>query len=200
MFRRIGQAVFFLILFYSCNIYAQTGIFVNLEGGWSKQSGLPSAHEIGANKVETKNFPAVRFGLGYIHDFNDVFGAGLEVGHGFYSKSKYRFTNSNKLDATSNITDFLGVFIFHKNKFDFFAKLGGNRHEIDISSNMNFRKETDIQPEIIAGLNYTLIPHLAVTLNYLHAFGHGGKKIKPNDCWKAPSLDAVMAGFWVTFF
>lgn len=188
------------LLLWQTSAYSQTGIFVNLEGGWVKKQGLPSTSEANAIKCKQHDFPAARLGVGYLHDFNSFIGAGLEAGHGIYNKYTYHLANGNKLDAESSVTDFMGILMFHIKKVDIFGTFGGNRHTLDVTKVAGAKGKRDIQPEMMLGANYTIMPHFAVTLNYLHTFRHKGATIKNDNTWVAPSLNAIMAGIWITFF
>jgi len=197
----LSRTIIFILLFIPVLTFAQTGIYFNLAGGWSQQYGLPSLTQINANNSKQNNFPVVRAGIGYLHDFNPSFGLGFEIGQGIYSKTVYHFSGGAKLTARSSISDFLGVLAWHVKKIDLLGKFGGNRHTNSVPKIFNARTQTDIQPEFILGMNYIITPHFALSLSYLHAFRHNKPAIIPyNNRWTAPSLNALLAGLTITFF
>lgn len=190
-----------ILLFVPLVSFAQTGIYFNLAGGWAAQHGLPSLADISASNSTQDNFPVGRASIGYLHDFNSSFGFGFEMGQGFYSKATYHFTSGAKLSARSSISDFLGAIVWHLKKIDLFGKFGGNRHTINITEIFNAGNQTDIQPEVMLGMNYIIKPHFALSLSYLHGFRHHTPAIVSyNNRWTPPGIDAFLAGFTVMFF
>jgi hypothetical protein len=196
------KLIIFILLFVPIIGLAETGVYMNLAGGWSTHHGLPTTAEINAtSSSQQDNFPIGRFGIGYLHDFNPSFGIGFEIGQGFYNKTVYHFSNGAKLTARSSIADFLGVLVWHLKKIDLLGKFGGNRHTINVTNIFNARDQTDIQPEMMLGANYIITPHFALSLIYLHAFRqHKPAIMSYNHRWTPPSLDALLAGFTITFF
>jgi len=184
------------ILFFTASIAAKTGIYLNIETGWSNQPNLPSASEANSYKTEVEHAPIVRFGVGYMHNFNPIFGIGFEIGRGFYNKTTYYFNDGDVFGARSRLLEFLAVFTVTLNKFDLYAKIGGNRHTITTE------KYADIQPEIIAGAAYNFTNHFAFVLDYLHSFEQRDDRdeILSRSDFLAPNLNGALAGIRITFF
>lgn len=174
--------------------FAQSGIYVAGETGYSKQSNTPNLTFTMTQNSRQTHTPIGRLSIGYLHDFNNWLGFGFEVGVGWYQGTTYNFINK-KVNVYSNTTEFLTITTLHQQNLDFFVKLGGIRHTLSnfstIHNEANDSSETKIQPEIGAGINYYLNKHLALTAQYLHSFG------SQTSC---PSLNIGLIGLRIAFW
>jgi opacity protein-like surface antigen len=181
---------------------ARSGIYIVSESGWATQSGLPTANDIQANRVEQSHAPILRLGLGYLHDFNDTFGLGFEAAGGWYRGSTYYLSSGKKVDTYSTTTEFMAVFVLHEQALDYFVKFGGIRHTLNnfsVMSGDSDASETKIQPEATVGLNYNFNEHFALTAEYLHSFGASTTSFVANGL-KCPSINAALAGIRIAFW
>lgn len=190
--KKILAATFALVLCQAT--FAQSGIYITGETGYSKQSNTLDSASVMAQNSSQSNTPIGRLSIGYLHDFNDWLGFGFETGSGWYQGTTYNFTNK-KINAYSNTMEFLTITTLHKQAWDFFAKLGGIRHTLNnfstIHNEASDSSETKIQPEIGAGINYHFNNHFALTTQYLHSFG------SQTGC---PSLNIGLIGLRIAFW
>ena len=195
----ISIILLLLIISLSQSGLAKSGIYITATGGWASQGKMPAS--LHGNSADTKHFPAVRLGVGYLHDLNEIFGLGLEVAGGWYRGAKYNLTD-RQIKAFSSTTEFLAVFVLHLKSMDYFIKIGGNRHTLN-----GFRKivdngkvsETKIQPQMAVGLSYNFNEHFALTSEYIHSFGGKVDNFVENSL-KCPSINAVLVGARVAFW
>ena len=193
--------IFCLLVVISPYAVATSGIYITSASGWAAQNSLPSAYSAQARATEAKHYPALRLGIGYLHDFNTKFGLGFEVGRGWYHGTTYNFAVKT-ITADSRTIEFLAVFAWHQQPFDFFVKLGGIRHTLQGFAAITAAtdaSETRIQPEIGCGINYNFTVHFALTAEYLHSFGNKLKDFVASSL-KCPSIDAVLVGVRITFW
>jgi hypothetical protein len=189
-----------ILLVMSCQItaFATTGIYATAEGGWAKQTGLPSKEQMNASNTKRDNFPAGRFGVGYLHDFNENFGVGFEAARGYYSKTTYNLNDGTNIAIKNTTSEFLFVAVTHFKKIDLFGKIGGGRNTATIKKSTGNSDQCKIQLMYGIGINYNFTPHFAATANYLH---FNGDKIQAFDnSWKSPGINAFLAGLRVTFW
>jgi hypothetical protein len=182
---------------------AQSGIYIVSESGWATQRKLPIAKNVQAQSAEQSHAPILRFGLGYLHDFNDKIGLGFEVGGGWYRGLKYRLSSNKEINAYSKTLEFLAVFLLRQKPLDFFIKIGGIRHTLtnfSVLTNNIDASETRIQPEITAGINYNFGEHFAITSEYLHSFGSNIENFSAHKLECCPSINAILVGIKVTFW
>lgn len=174
--------------------FAQSGIYITGETGYSQQSNTPDLNSIIMQNSSQSHAPIGRISIGYLHDFNDWIGFGFETGAGWYQGTTYTFINK-KINAYSNTMEFLTIAIIHKQTWDIFAKLGGIRHTLDnfstIHNEADDSSNTKIQPEIGVGVNYHFDNHFALTSQYLHSFG------SQTGC---PSLNIGLIGLRIAFW
>jgi len=178
---------------------AQSGIYITASGGWANQSKMPKT--IQNKPVDIKHFPAVRLGVGYLHDINGIFGIGLEVARGWYRGTKYHL-DAKQIKTFSSTYEFLAIFALHYSAIDYSIKIGGNRHTLNnFSVIVNDKKadETKIQPVVAAGINYNFNTHFALTAEYLHSFGSKIDNFADNSL-RCPSINAVLVGVRVSFW
>lgn len=189
-----------LFLISPCAV-ATSGIYITSASGWAAQSGLPSAYNAQAQAAEAKHYPVLRLGLGYLHDFNTKFGLGFEVGRGWYRGTTYNFS-SKAIAIDSKTLEFLAVFAWHSQPFDFFVKLGGIRHTLQgftAITGATDASETRIQPEVGGGVNYNFTEHFALIAEYLHSFGDKLQDFTAGSL-RCPSVNAVLVGIRITFW
>lgn len=188
------KIIIVLVLTLYQTTFAQSGVYVAGETGYSKQSNTPNLVFVMAQNSRQTHTPIGRLSIGYLHDFNNWLGFGFEVGAGWYQGTTYNFINK-KVNACSNTTEFLTITTLHQQNLDFFVKLGGIRHTLNnfstIHKETSDSSETKIQPEIGAGINYYLNNHLALTAQYLHSFG------SQTSC---PSLNIGLIGLRIAFW
>jgi len=185
-------ALFALIL---CSAtYAQSGIYITGETGYSQQGNTPNLASTMAQSSSQSHLPIGRLSIGYLHDFNDWLGFGFETGAGWYQGTTYDFPNK-KVNAYSNTMEFLTITTLHQQTWDFFVKLGGIRHTLNnfsiLHNEASDSSETKIQPEVGAGINYHFNSHFALTSQYLHSFG------SQSGC---PSLNIGLIGLRIAFW
>ena len=182
-------------------VLAKSGIYITAESGWANQTGLPPASNVQATRIDQSHAPIWRLGLGYLHDFNSIFGLGFEAGGGGYRGTTYCFSSGSKTDTYSSTMEFLAVLALHQQPLDYFVKLGALRHTLSGSTlkGNSDTNETKIQPEITAGINYNFNEHFALTSEYLHSFGSSMNHFFDQE-WQSPSLNAVLVGVKVSFW
>jgi len=186
--------IFISALILCSATFAQSGIYITGETGYSKQSDTPDLTSISAQSSSQSHSPIGRLSIGYLHDFNNWLGFGFETGAGWYRGTTYNFINK-QVNACSNTTEFLTITTLHQQAWDFFAKLGGIRHTLNnfsiIHNKASDSSETKIQPEIGVGINYHFNSHFALTSQYLHSFG------SQTSC---PSLNIGLIGLRIAFW
>lgn len=178
---------------------AQNGIYLTLDGGFANQSGLPTESAVNAISLDTSHAPnALRLGLGYNHDFNTLFGIGLDIGGGQYGKATYNYANGTNTSITSRTLEFLATGTFHLQKFDLTGKVGGLRLTPKVTGENAPSENTQIRFEGAITGAYNFTPHLAVTLTYAHVFGSQIDSI--SDLGKqTPGLDEGLLGIKYIF-
>ena len=151
------------------------GIYLWAEGGWAKLSDIPSAAQVDATTMDQSQTPdSYRASVGYNHDFNPIFGLGLEVARASYGKNTYHFEHEEDMQISLSTVEFLGVINLHIQDFDIFTKLGGLRATPSITGTQALKERTIINPEFGLGTAYNLhnkrypfLRHLAVSLSYI---------------------------------
>lgn len=194
-----AAGLLFALSVLSTPAYAQNGIYMTVDSGWAGKSGLPSKSKVGAHRLDRKDIPVWRAGVGYLHDFVPWFGLGFEAARGVYGKYVYHFNNIHAATIRNTTTEFLVVAEFHQKSLDYIAKVGGVRNTTNIHYVSGNNNETRIQPELALGMAYTFMPHVAITGQYARTFGEKlGTLAKPG--WKSPGLNQLLLGLRVTFY
>lgn len=180
---------------------ARNGVFVNTQFGWSFLQGLPSQAQANAIRLNKNSFPALRFGIGYMHDIYRWLGVGVEVAKGRYAQYRYTLPmDTVKTESTTN--EFLLVIMWHLcRQWDIYTKVGGIRHTIKI----RFRQltgpnqsETRNRIEYGGGLGYNINRHVAVTLEGAYTPGMTIGKLSDIG-WNAPGITEILAGIRFSF-
>ncbi len=189
-----------LFLFAITNLYAESGIYLNLDGGYANQSGLPNPETTGATSLDDGNSPnAIRAGIGYNHDFNRFWGIGVEIGAGQYGDATYNYPDGTNTKVVSRTVEFLGVGMFHLQKIDILTKLGGIRLTPEVTGeNTPTEEDTQIRFEAALGVAYNFTPHFAATATYAHVFGGQVDTISDLGL-QTPSLNEGLIGLRYTF-
>jgi hypothetical protein len=174
--------------------YATDALYLNADTGWAQQSGLPSRSQANATSINHDNFAtAWHVGLGYNHDLNKQLGIGFETGIAQYGKTTYQQTNGNTQIIYQSIS-WLITSLYHFQSIDAGIKLGLTRGGAK-NTGVNNKKNT--KSNIESGLNfaYLLSQHIAIQGSYIHIFGNNSTTLPA----LTPSVDAILAGFKVTF-
>lgn len=193
------KSKFFLLMFFlaiSNNVLATNGIYILLEGGYSKYLDMPSASRVNAVNVHSPSFPsAARAAVGYNHDWRPHIGLGLELGVGRLGETVYRFP-TRYIGLQVKTLEFLNVGQIHIQAWDIFTKVGGIRETLVYS---NQRNQTTINPIWTLGFAYNFNCHVAATGEYVRIFGHGSlKNINENEL-KGIAVNEYLAGFRYIF-
>ncbi|MDR1057533.1 MAG: hypothetical protein LBL17_03095 [Coxiellaceae bacterium] len=191
MNNNIRSVLISLLIIWQTTALGATGIYAIMEGGWTNTTGLPQI-------TQQNSFPAIRFGIGYLHDFNDMFGIGVEVDKGFFAKNQYYLNDGTQINIKTTALEFLFITAIHwqeLEKIDLVMKVGGNRNATDINGNENNR----IQPVIGIDVGYNFTPHFAAIVNYTHYFGNSIHDFSDKNP-KCPSINAILAGLRITFW
>ncbi len=183
------------------SVLAQSGIYIDLQPGWSDLSDMPSSRQIGAASLSKDRFPSFRGSIGYLHDFNRLFGFGFEIGRGIYSTYRYKTPNQITTKARFTTYEFMSLWELHlKHHYDLFAKVGGGRNYFNVNTTTfdNPGPATKIRPIVAIGTNYNFTRHFALTVSYLHAFGQSISNFDSKP-WRVPSMNALLAGCRISF-
>lgn len=171
-------------------------IYTNLDSGWAKQAGLPSASQVGASSVDHTVFPSVwAADLGYNHDFTPFLGFGAEAGAGLFGKANYTFSNGNSTVKTSVIS-FMGQLLAHYQPIDFILKMGLARVNTDVTG-LNKGSRSRPHLEVGVGGAYKFNKHIGLQAVYLHVFG--GNLSSLADLTDTPKINAVLTGLRILF-
>lgn len=190
--------VFHILMVWQAMALATTGIYLTIDSGWVNSEGLPNEVKANATGIHTNNFPGLRIGAGYLHDFNSSFGIGFETAKGFYAKTTYYLNDGKEIEVKTTAVDFLFVAASHFKKIDLFVKIGGNRNTTAIKKPVGNVEQCRIQPVAGFGINYNFSSHLAVAITYMHSFGQAINDFSDKS-WKCPSINAVLGGLKITF-
>lgn len=161
----------------TCSVFATNGIFLNLQTGFSNQSGFPTTSEVNATSVENNDDPAFRVSIGYNHDIYSFLGLGLDVGYGRYGDITYHFAEGGTTQFTTHTLEFLALITAHIKNFDLTGEGGGVREEIsatgqDAPANGH---RNNMTYGIIGAYNFT--PRFAATFTYAHVDAGQSKKL-----------------------
>ena len=176
---------------------ADSAIYTNLDSGWGRQSGLPGASDVAANKMTHPIFPSVwSMDLGYNHDINYHLGVGAEAGAAYFGKAKYTFPRGGDSTVATTVISFMAEFLGHYRPADFVLKMGLARVNMDV---MGIDKGSRSRPhfEIGVGSTYRLTPHFALQATYIHIFGSNLTSLA--NLTDTPRINAVLTGLRVTF-
>ena len=188
-----------LTLLLSASVHAQNGIYVTADGGFANQSGLPDVQTAGALSLDnSRSLNAMRFGVGYNHDLNQLFGIGLDIGTGRYGDATYQYADRMTTKVYSSTLEFLMTGTLHLQQTDLFAKAGGLRLTPKVSGMNAPEEDTQIRLEAALGAAYNFTPHFAATLTYAHVFGSQVETIAQLGA-QTPSLNEALLGFRYTF-
>jgi opacity protein-like surface antigen len=194
---RILLFVFSWFSFMSIS-FAKSGLYLTLETGSAHQQGLPSK---AIDRFQEKP-GALRVGLGYNHDITillGILGIGGEIAMSYLDKEIYP-SPIDTLKVYSRTFEFLFPVQLHISRLDITGKLGGIRHTIVISDQVDKKDKTKIEPLVNVGSAFNFTPHFAATINYIHIFGSGYIRIGtfPFEMTDT-SINELLAGIRYTF-
>jgi predicted porin len=166
--RRIVVSLLMLLIPILCR--AENGIYVTADTGIVSQIGMPGKNATGATHIESNWLPpALRFGLGYNHDFNLRYGIALETGIGWYARTIYYYSNNTTTHVRAETSEYLIAGTYHfNNKHDLYLKLGGIRLTPVVAGTNAPHQETKIAFESALGTTYYFNRNYAITLTYVY--------------------------------
>ena len=185
---------------------AITGIYVDGALGYANQSAVsePDAGTgITLNKREKTHF-AWDAAFGYNYDINTDFGLGAEVGYGSYGQVEWKNdAGTSKMTADETAWTLLAVFNWNiDDMFDAYVKAGGAYGKNHVTTegvaggNTN-ENQYRVRPMTVLGVDYKILPELAVNLEWQHIFGQDITSTTSTD--KFQTVNALMLGLKYTF-
>ncbi len=198
-FQKKILAASIISLIATSNALATDGIFITLDTGLSKESGLPSPEAIGATSADNNLTPlALRVSIGYNHDLASYLGLGLNVGLGQYGNYVYHYDDGDTTTVKSQTLEILALITTHIQKFDLIGKIGGVRQKTLVTGLNAPDDSHHNNPEAAIELAYNFSPRFAATATYAHVYGG-----TPKDLWSVShnsvSLDEYLIGLRYTF-
>lgn len=200
MKKTILLASLFSGLIVSFPSQARDGITLNLAGGYTLPSGLPSVNQqAGATTRTVNHFNTGQVLLGYYHQLNPTIDVGFLIGYGKYGQVDYTIQG---VKYKTNVNDilFTGGLQWHMPSwhmtYEFLGGLARNGFVVETNANKVSSRVT----QAYLGLNvlYNITPHLSAGLGYNHIFGSKINDVRSiND--KAPRLDNILASLQYTF-
>lgn len=162
--------------------------YISGEGSYS-WNGIQGATVNNIAAIISKNGWGGRLSAGVVYPYTEQFGINFELGGGYYGDIKSDLSQRGVVTRTSLIGyDFLFGGTYHAKLIDIFAEVGV------LSENMEYKitrdnalvspgglltgvqyinlSQTQMLPEIRVGGVYDLCHNVALSLAYMHAFGH----------------------------
>lgn len=198
--RQIKVFFTFLLFILPFVSFAKNGIYIILDAGGAKQTGLPSAIDIGAQSRNTQIFPkAIHASIGYNHDLFSWLGIGLDLGLGRYGDTTYSYANNNNnTNFHSTTLEFLALTQLHWRQWDWMMRLGGVRQTNVISGEDTQPDQTQIHPELSLGFAYNFTPHFATIFSIARVFGDQIQNFAHFHN-RTPRVEEGLAGIRITF-
>ncbi len=185
---------------------AITGIYVDGALGYASQSATSEPFAgvgVTLDKREKTHF-AWDAAFGYMYDINTDFGLGLELGYGSYGQVKWKNDDSSaKMTTDETAWTLLGVFNWSINDmFDAYVKAGAAYGKNHVKTDGLAGGSTDdnrhkVRPMTVLGVDYKIMPELAVNLEWQHIFGQDITSTGDTD--KFQTVNALMLGLKYTF-
>ena len=205
--KKIGYSLLACTAFIGTSAFAMTApsLYFTLGAGYAEQQAMPGADEFAnisnvtagtATSSSTQEMGG-RVGIGIDWTTGKYTSAGVELAAALYGSSTYDQDNAS-LELNYYGTELLGVGRLHLGKMALIGKAGvvnesvhPSKSNFGATGGENIQDDSEVLPEVGAGLGYQVGKHTQLSAMYYHTFGHDVSFDTQSSATNSPSINVI---------